>query len=239
MIKHYFINRQRGEEGPFTLDELSTMRLLSDTKVWYEGLVDWKNITDVNELVAFVIQRPPPINNVPTVEIPKVNPKYDVTYDKDIEGTYAGILLGVFTLGVNYWVGSAKFSSEEAFNSTMMFLRIASLIIRIIIVFYVIEIAKRQNRNTTGWGWFAFFMPTISLIIIGLQKKLFRKDTIVKGLENINIVNSDNNDILNSDRENAEFDSAVRSGNIINNIFTIILIIVIALFIFIWLKSCV
>jgi hypothetical protein len=82
-------------------------------------------------------------------------------------------------------------------------------------------------------------MPTISLIIIGLQKKLFRKDTIVKGLENINIVNSDNNDILNSDRENAEFDSAVRSGNIINNIFTIILIIVIALFIFIWLKSCV
>jgi uncharacterized protein (TIGR02145 family) len=59
MSKHYFINRQRGEEGPFTLDELSNMRLLSDTRVWYEGLSDWKNISDVSELANLVIQRPP------------------------------------------------------------------------------------------------------------------------------------------------------------------------------------
>ena len=59
MIKHYFINRGRGEEGPFTIDELSNMRLLDDTKVWYEGLIDWKNINDVTELSSLVIQRPP------------------------------------------------------------------------------------------------------------------------------------------------------------------------------------
>jgi hypothetical protein len=138
-------------------------------------LEDWKNINEIDDLSDLVIKRPPPIKKEPTVEPTPKNPKYDETYIKPLDATYTGILLGVSTFVINYWIGNTEFSSEENYNSTMLSLRIASLIIRIIVVFYVIEIAKRQNRNTTGWGWFAFFLPSFALIIIGLQKKLFKE----------------------------------------------------------------
>jgi hypothetical protein len=184
MNKHYFINRQRGEEGPFTHDELSNMRLLSDTKVWYEGLSDWKNISEVDELSNVVIKRPPPINKAQTVDTQKISPVNENIYIReDIGATYVGVLLGILTLGVNYWVGSSEFSSEENYNSTMLFLRIGSLSIRLIVLFYIIDVARRQNKSTTGWGWFAFLLPTLALIIIGLHKKIF--------IENHSIVNED------------------------------------------------
>jgi hypothetical protein len=173
MSKHYFINRQQGEEGPFTYNELANMRLLDNTKVWYEGLVDWKNITDVDDLADLVIKRPLPIKKEPTVNPTPKKPKYDGTYYKHDEAIFLGIILLVATLLVNYWFGTTEFSSKERFDSTRLAIRITSLIIRIIVIFYVVNIARLQNRNTTGWGLFAFFLPSIALIIIGTQKKLF------------------------------------------------------------------
>jgi len=46
-------------------------------------------------------------------------------------------------------------------------------VLRIIATLWVIEIAKRQNRKTIGWGTIAFFSPSIALIIIGQLKKLW------------------------------------------------------------------
>jgi len=44
--------------------------------------------------------------------------------------------------------------------------------VRIIVLFWVISIAKIQNRNKTVWGIFAFILPQFTLIAIGLTKKI-------------------------------------------------------------------
>lgn len=49
---------------------------------------------------------------------------------------------------------------------------------------WVVAIAKRQNRETVGWGAFAFFLPLIALIVIGQQRKLFAKFEITSTLSN-------------------------------------------------------
>lgn len=49
---------------------------------------------------------------------------------------------------------------------------IISLVLRIIFTVWVVNIAKRQNRPETQWGFSGFIFPSFTLIIIGLSKKL-------------------------------------------------------------------
>ena len=42
------------------------------------------------------------------------------------------------------------------------------LVVRIISAVLCVNIAKRLNRNQTGWGIFGFILPPIALIIIAL-----------------------------------------------------------------------
>lgn len=49
---------------------------------------------------------------------------------------------------------------------------------RIFVTIWIVKIAKRQNRNTTGWGVFAFLIPNLALIIIGLLRKLIKPSII-------------------------------------------------------------
>ena len=47
------------------------------------------------------------------------------------------------------------------------------IFLRIIAVLFVSSAAGDLNRNKYSWGLFAFFLPSLSMIFIGLQKKLF------------------------------------------------------------------
>ncbi len=55
------------------------MRLLDDTKVWHDGLEGWKQISEINELSAFAIKRPPSLNAGHIVETPNSNYKTEVS----------------------------------------------------------------------------------------------------------------------------------------------------------------
>jgi hypothetical protein len=57
-------------------------------------------------------------------------------------------------------------------NENEAMIRIIGLIIRIIITVYCVNKAKRLNRNTWGWGLFAFFIPIIALIWIQFMKPI-------------------------------------------------------------------
>ncbi len=96
-------------------------------------------------------------------------PKYDENYEKD----YWPVLIGGLFFFINFiWVLSGlEFESRDFFI-------VFNVIWRIIVVFWVIDIATRLNRNKAGWGVAAFMAPNLVLIIIGLQKKLFKAEDI-------------------------------------------------------------
>lgn len=188
-MKYYYISNDNHQEGPFTFEELKNHRLTGRTLVWSEGQEDWVRASQVKELENLIIPTPPPLpnytsenenNNTLNVNIgfkkPRtkagskqkkpITPKYDANYDKETSATFAGVGIIIFQVII---IGSGGIQSESAYAITSIF----SLIMRIGITVWVVNIAERQNRNQTGWGFFAFLLPTIALIVIGLLKKLY------------------------------------------------------------------
>ncbi len=96
--------------------------------------------------------------------------KYDNTYIKETEATLVGIILLVLSLFLIIF--PIEFTNIESFNQFRTISPITSLILRVLITNWIVNIAKRQNRQTFNWGLFAFIFPSVSLIIIGLLKKL-------------------------------------------------------------------
>jgi hypothetical protein len=143
---------------------------------------DWAVADSINELTEILISTPPPLpkrSNTPqtieTVHIkqvpkPKTSKKFDLTYEKETDATIFGILLITIPIILRL-TGAITFETVESYNQGKAIIAIISLVLRIAITVWVVNIATRQNRNSTGWGWFAFFFPSISLIVIGLLKK--------------------------------------------------------------------
>ena len=93
--------------------------------------------------------------------------KYDSSYKRATEATIFGF--GLFICSIIFLIaGGIK---ESNGNSRLMF-AVVSLLVRIIACFWVVDLAKSQNRNKDTWGIFAFVFPTIALIIIGLLRKI-------------------------------------------------------------------
>lgn len=109
-------------------------------------------------------------------------PKYDPTYKKEDDAMTVGIILLVIAL-IFAIVGPIKFEDRESYGQFRAVTAIVSLILRIFITVCVVNIAKRQNRETFGWGLFAFLLPSIALIVIATRKKLFANIQIVEGLD--------------------------------------------------------
>jgi len=182
-MKHYYYADNDQQLGPFSFDELKTKRLKKTTLVWTEGMQDWAMADSINELKEILMSTPPPLpkkSNAPqaieTVHIkrstkPKTSKKYDLAYEKETDATVFGILLIIFSVILSL-TGAITFETIESYNQGRAIIAIISLVLRIAITVWVVNIATRQNRNSTGWGWFAFFFPLLALIVIGLLKKL-------------------------------------------------------------------
>lgn len=108
--------------------------------------------------------------------------KYDPTYKKEDDAMTLGIFLLVIAL-IFAIVGPIKFDDRESYGQFRAVTAIVSLILRIFVTVWVVNIAKQQNRETFGWGLFAFLLPSIALIVIATRKKLFANIQIVDGLD--------------------------------------------------------
>jgi hypothetical protein len=117
-------------------------------------------------------------------------PKFDPTYTKETDATFLGVVLLLIPLGFAVF-GPIKFDSYDSYNQFKVFASLGALVLRIFVTVWVVAIAKRQNRETFGWGAFAFFLPSIALIVIGQQKKYFAKFEI-----NDNLSKEENSQIL-------------------------------------------
>jgi len=184
-MKHYYFADNDQQFGPFTIEELKSKRLKKTTLVWTDGMEDWNTAESIAELKDIVISEPPPIPkssptlpkplpNFETVSIkhtpaptPVFSSKYDLNYEKEYGATVIGIILSIGTLFLNLRAQQGAFTNEE-----WSLLVISYFLIRIPITIWVILIAFRQNRSTIGWGFFAFCLPSWSLTVIGLLRKV-------------------------------------------------------------------
>lgn len=177
MIQYYYSDKTQ-PLGPFTFEELKTKRIRKSTLVWRKGLSDWTFAANLEELKDIIISEPPPLPKPPTKPSqppiiikpkpgPPIHPKGD--YEKEIDATFVGVSLLIADFLI---LLKGPILIEDVSDHIRAFLGIISLCLRIFVTFWVIDIAKRQNRNFNGWGWFAFLLPEPSLIIIGLLNKL-------------------------------------------------------------------
>ncbi|MEZ7506001.1 DUF4339 domain-containing protein [Flavobacterium sp. Arc2] len=69
-MRSYYINNGKENGGPFTLEELKKQDLNKASLVWYQGMNEWKNAQDIEELKTFFAVVPPTIKrSIPSPEI--------------------------------------------------------------------------------------------------------------------------------------------------------------------------
>ncbi|MCF8254578.1 MAG: zinc-ribbon domain-containing protein [Bacteroidia bacterium] len=112
-----------------------------------------------------------------------VEPMFDPSYKKDNQATIIGsiFLVSSFILVI---IQPFKFDNYDSYNHFRWIYSIIALVIRLYVTIWVVDIAKIQNRETINWGLFAFFLPSIALIIIGQQKNILAKFDIDNSLSN-------------------------------------------------------
>lgn len=62
-MKQYYIYVNNEQLGPFYFEELKSHKISKETKVWFEGLEEWKNAGEIEDLKIILVSIPPPINS--------------------------------------------------------------------------------------------------------------------------------------------------------------------------------
>lgn len=167
-MKEIYYENSGQQTGPIRIEDLKPLQINGETLVWYEGLLEWTKAKNISDLNDYLKKLPPPL---PPRQKIKENLKYDLTYEKDTDALIAGIALFLTPLFLKI-SGVFTFDDEPSLRTAQATVALAALIIRIVVTLWVTAIAKKQNRNTIGWGFFAFFLPSISLMVIGLLRRL-------------------------------------------------------------------
>ncbi len=181
LMRHYYYSDGEQQFGPFSLDELKNKRINKSTLVWTDGLSDWTSAEKIEELKSILISAPPPLPNkssnkqIETVTIeeptpPKTSPKHDSNYQKEGEATVLGVIMILIPIVIKLRI--LKFGNNQNFEQVKILIILISVLARIGATFWAVNIAKKQNRNFSSWGWLTFFFPGISLIILGQLRKL-------------------------------------------------------------------
>jgi hypothetical protein len=108
-----------------------------------------------------------PTDKVKSAEV-KID-KYDRTYKGDSGATIIASILAIISFIIYLTV---KFENESDQQVYLAIVVAINIVWRILATIWVVNIAKRQNRDNLEWGFFAFFLPNLALFIIGLLKKL-------------------------------------------------------------------
>ena len=145
--------------------------------------------------------------------------KYDTSYQSESEATFVGITLIVLNFGLLLYGGI----KDEVIYSTVL---IFGLFLRIILTIWCTNIAKRQNRDPFGWGFFALILPSLALIIIGLQRKL--KNNNLADQDNITLDSQNQEPKINrillretTDGKTLQIHSSLSAGYTVGDIVTI------------------
>ncbi len=71
-MKKFYLHNGKKQDGPFSKSELKAKNITRKTEIWYEGLSDWINAENIEELEdLFISTTPPPIKNKPIAKTKK------------------------------------------------------------------------------------------------------------------------------------------------------------------------
>ena len=106
-------------------------------------------------------------NSLPIIQ----QSKYDLTYKKEDDAINFGISLLAIPL-ISFILGATMFEDKQLYEQFRIAIIILLLIFRFFATFWIVNIAKRQNRGEFVWGVLGFLSPAIVLIVIATRKKL-------------------------------------------------------------------
>jgi hypothetical protein len=70
-MKKYYLHNGTEQDGPFDISDLKSKRITAKTEIWYEGISDWTNADEIDELKGlFSKTTPPPIRPKTTEKEP-------------------------------------------------------------------------------------------------------------------------------------------------------------------------
>jgi hypothetical protein len=70
-MKKYYLHNGTEQDGPFDISDLKSKGITAKTEVWYEGISDWTNADEIDELKGlFSKVTPPPIRPKSTTKEP-------------------------------------------------------------------------------------------------------------------------------------------------------------------------
>ena len=67
-MKKFYLHNGTENIGPFNLDELKAKATTKNTQVWCDGMEDWKNAGELDELKSILSVIPPPIAKMPEIK---------------------------------------------------------------------------------------------------------------------------------------------------------------------------
>jgi hypothetical protein len=74
-MKKYYLHNGTEQDGPFDISGLKSKRITAKTEVWYEGISDWTNADQIDELKGLISKTtPPPIPSKSTSNKQKEKP---------------------------------------------------------------------------------------------------------------------------------------------------------------------
>ena len=97
--------------------------------------------------------------------------KYDDRYEKNSEASFAGVFLFATPILFTFF-SYMSLVQYDGLSTFIQVMAIGGLVMRVIATKWISSIAAEQNRSSAKWMALSFFLPAISLIIIGQTKKL-------------------------------------------------------------------
>lgn len=78
-MKQYFYAEGEEQKGPHNIEELKSLKISKDTKVWTEGMDDWEEAGTIDELSSLFEVTPPPIKKVENQPPPVTKSEQSIT----------------------------------------------------------------------------------------------------------------------------------------------------------------
>lgn len=113
----YFVSKDNKKEGPLSLEEVKRLKLTEDILVWKEGMSNWVNIKEIDELKDLIIITPPPLPSELKLEEDKEFEKFRLNKTKQIllRNGLIGLVVGII-FSVNHYYQATHSSGEGIDN---------------------------------------------------------------------------------------------------------------------------
>ena len=159
MEREYHISLNGKNLGTFTLTQLQERKIDSEAIAWYEGLDDWKPVTEIEELKDYIKSTPPP---VPASERKKIlhAPGY--------------LVFGIISLVITYLLNGNGYVDSQM-NTHPVATSCVLLGGRSIIAWLISDTMKLYKRQPFCWGVFGFFLPTLAMLWVAFVKPLKKR----------------------------------------------------------------